>query len=316
MLKAILGAAALAGTVLVGTGLVGVASPPAAAIETPWPLTSDLINPKPLDPAIALLLALPTPYKPYTGTICPGGEDECVDGVISEMEERLQPLAEACSHHAVFSLAYLRVTENVRDANRSGYFADRAWLNTLDTIFADMYFRTMDDYAAGRPVTPAWKAALDDSENRTLNGLGNFMMNMNAHINNDFPRALAEVGLVTEDGTSHKSDHDAYNQRLDSLYRPVFIEESQRFDPAFDQFHVGPVEGTAAGVIMRLWREGVWRNAELLAKARTPAQQKQVSNWIATYAAGQAELIRTLPIFRATPASNSVRDAWCADNRG
>ena len=309
--KAILGATALAGAVL-----IGVASPPASAVETPWPLTSDLINPKPLDPAIALLLALPTPYKPYTGSICPGGEDACIDEVISEMEDRLEPLAESCSHHAIFSLAYLRVTENVRDANRSGYFDDREWLNTLDTIFADMYFRTMDDYAAGRSVTPAWKAALDDSENRTLNGLGNFMMNMNAHINNDFPRALAQAGLVTEDGISHKPDHNAYNQRLDSLYRPVFIEESQRFDPAFDQFHVGPVEGTVAGVIMRGWREGVWRNAELVANAKTPAQQKAVSDWIENYALAQAQLIRSLPIFRATPASNAARDAWCAIHHG
>ena len=309
--KAILGATALAGAVL-----IGVASPPASAVETPWPLTSDLINPKPLDPAIALLLALPTPYKPYTGSICPGGEDACIDEVISEMEDRLEPLAESCSHHAIFSLAYLRVTENVRDANRSGYFKDRKWLNTLDTIFADMYFRTMDDYAAGRSVTPAWEAALDDSENRTLNGLGNFMMNMNAHINNDFPRALAEVGLTAEDGTSRKPDHNAYNQRLDSLYRPVFIEESQRFDPAFDQFHVGPVEGTVAGVIMRGWREGVWRNAELVANARTPAEQKLVSDWIANYALTQAQLIRSMPIFRATPASNAARDAWCAEHHG
>jgi hypothetical protein len=310
-MRSILGATALASAVL-----VGMATPPAAAIETPWPLTSDLINPKPLDPAIALLLALPTPYKEYTGTICPGGEDACIDDVISEMEDRLEPLAESCSHHAIFSLAYLRVTENVRDANRSGYFADRAWLNTVDAIFADMYFRTMDDYKAGSPVPSAWKAALDDSENRTLNGLGNFMMNMNAHINNDFPRALAQAGLITEDRISHKPDHNAYNQRLDSLYRPVFIEESQRFDPAFDQFHVGPVEGTVAGVIMRAWREGVWRNAELVANAKTPAQQKLASDWIENYALTQAQLIRSLPIFRATPASNAARDAWCAEHHG
>jgi hypothetical protein len=295
---------------------VGAVSTPATAVETPWPLTSDLVNPEPLDPAIGVLPALPTPYKPYTGTICPSGGDECVDDVISEMEARLEPLAEACSHHAIFSLAYLRVTENVRDANRSGYFDDRGWLNTLDTIFANMYFRTMDDFMAGRPVPPAWKVALDDSENRKLNGLGNFMMNMNAHINNDFPRALAADGLTAEDGTTHKPDHNAYNQRLDSLYRPVFIEESQRFDPAFDRYHVGPVEGTAAGVIMRGWREGVWRNAEMVANAKTPAQQKLVSQWISNYALGQARLIESMPVFRATAGTNAARDAWCATHHG
>jgi len=309
MVLRIFGAVALAWGLLVG-GL------PAAAVETPWPLTSDLINPKPLDPGIGLLPALPTPYKPYTGSICPDGGDACVDDVITEMDERLEPLAETCSHHVIFSLAYLRVTENVRDANRSGYFADRGWLNTLDTIFADMYFRTMDDFAAGRPVPPPWKVALEDTENRKLNGLGNFMINMSAHINNDFPRALAQVGLTAEDGTSHKADHNAYNQRLDSLYRPVFIEETQRFDPAFDAYHLGPVEGTAAGVIMRGWREGVWRNAEMIANAKTPAQQKLASDWISNYALAQARLIESMPVFRATAASNARRDAWCATHHG
>lgn len=291
-------------------------SAPAQAAELPWPLTSDVVNPKPLDPAIALLLPLPVPYTPYTGSLCRGGEDSCIDGVIIEMQRRLRPLAQTCSHHAIFSLAYLRVTENVRDANRSGYFADREWLNRLDTVFADMYFRTMDDYANGSSVPPAWKAALDDSKNRSLNGLGNFMINMNAHINNDFPRALVAVGLTAPNGTSRKADHNAYNSRLDSLYRPVFIEESQRFDPTFDAYHAGPFEGTAAGVIMRGWREAVWRNAELLAKAKTPAQKKLVGDWIANYALGQARMIESIPLFQATPASNATRDQFCAANHG
>lgn len=296
--------------------LIGGWSAPADAVELPWPVTSKLVNPTPLDPAIKLLPALPTPYRPYTGTICPGGEDSCIDDVISEMETRLAPFAQSCSHHAIFSLAYLRVTENVRDANRSGYFADRAWLNRLDTVFADMYFRTMDAFFAHRPVPPAWTVALEDTQNRKLNGLGNFMMNMNAHINNDFPRALVAVGLTAPDGTTRKPDHNAYNQRLDSLYRPVFIEESQRFDPAFDMYHVGPVEGTAAGVIMRGWREGVWRNAEMIANARTPGELRLVNQWINNYALGQAKLIESMPIFRATTASNAARDTWCAAHHG
>jgi hypothetical protein len=296
--------------------LLAVGIAPATAVETPWPLTSDIVNPEPLDPAIELLPALPTPHTPYAGTLCADGAHACIDDVIEEMEQRLRPLADTCSHHAIFSLAYLRVTENVRDANRSGYFADPAWLNRVDAVFADMYFRTMDDFAAGRPLAPAWQVALDDTENRKLNGLGNFMINMSAHINNDFPRALVAAGLTAEDGTSHKPDHNAYNQRLDSLYRPVFMEESRRFDPAFDAYHVGPVEGTVAGVIMRGWREGVWRNAELLANASTPAEQELASQWIHNYALAQARIIEATPLFQATDASNAARDEWCAAHHG
>ena len=67
-----------------------------------------------------------------------------------------------------------------------------------------------------------------------MSGLGNFMLAMNAHINRDFPYVLAKVGLTAPDGTSHKADHNRYNQRLDSLYMPVFAEEARRFDPTFD----------------------------------------------------------------------------------
>ena len=50
----------------------------------------------------------------------------------------------------------------------------------------------------------------------------------------------------------------------------MFAEEAARFDPTFDDIDIGPVEETAAGVIMRGWREIVWRNAEQLALAKTP----------------------------------------------
>ena len=140
------------------------------------------------------------------------------------MEDRLAPLAASCDHDAIFSLAYLRVTQNVKAAADSGYFHDRTWLTQLDAVFADLYFTTMDTWNAGHhdQVAPAWRIALQASDDRSMTGLGDFLLNMNAHINNDFPHALATVGLTAKDGTTHKPDHNAYNDRLDSLYIPVF----------------------------------------------------------------------------------------------
>ena len=125
-----------------------------------------------------------------------------------------------------------------------------------------------------------------------MSGLGDFLLNMNAHINNDFPHALATVGLTAADGSSHKPDHNAYNQRLDCLYIPVFDEEAERFDPTFDDYDVGPLDDQGVGAIMRGWREMVWRHAENLVTARTPAQQAFAEHAIEEYAAGQAALIR------------------------
>jgi hypothetical protein len=283
------------------------------ALLAPAPAVADpVIGPGPLDPVIELLPPLPVPYAPYTGRICRSGSDQCIVDVITEMKSRLHRLASTCQHDAIFSLAYLRVTENVQAAQRQGYFSDRTWLNRLDAIFAGLYFDVMDDWHGGRrdDIPRAWKIALKAEDDKKMTGLGNFMLAMNAHINRDFPHVLAEVGLTAKNGRSHKSDHNRYNKRLDSLYGPVFREEARRFDPKFDDIDIGPIEDTVAGVIMRGWREGVWRHAEALALSRTPAQRRFWTQEIEQYAAAQALLIRSL----FASGNSRPRDAWCAEH--
>lgn len=291
---------------------VPLAAAPAAAEDTPP--VQKLVLGTLLDPVIDLLPPFPAPHTPYTGTACPGGEDACIDAVITEMEARLDDLVATCDHDAVFALAYLRVTENVRDAVRSGYFDDRQWLNRVDARFAELYFDVRDAWHAGERagIPKSWAVALQAEDDERMTGLGNFLLAMNAHINRDFPHVLAEIGLTAPDGSSRKPDHNRYNQRLDSLYAPVFAEEAARFDPRFDDIDVGPLEETAAGVIMRGWREIVWRHAEQLALARTPGQRRFAERQIEEYAAAQAYLIRGL--FVSPRGATAKRNAWCAEH--
>jgi hypothetical protein len=277
------------------------------------------ISPRPIDPVIGLLAPRPAPYVPYTGSICPDGSPSCIDATIADMQQRLNVLAASCDHDAIFSLAYLRVTENVRDAVNTGVFDDRVWLRQIDAVFAQDYFDTLDAWNSGDPaaratVPEAWKIALKASDDKTVTGLGDFMLNMNAHINRDFSYVLAEVGLTGANGVSHKKDHNAYNRRLDSLYAPVFTEEAARFDPHFDDIDVLTVDETAAGVIMRGWREMVWRNAEKLALAKTPRAKAQAEHAIEGYAAAQARVIKRM--FWAGKTMTNTRDTWCATHHG
>jgi len=295
------------------TGLgLSFGAPATASTSTPL---DQLLSPQILDPVIALLAPLPTPYTPYTGSICESGDPQCIVDVIAEMKDRLAPLAASCDHNAIFSLAYLRVTENVKAAADNGYFRDRAWLTRIDAVFAHKYFDTMDAWRNGdKNVPAAWKIALQSADDKSMSGLGDFMLGMNAHINNDFAYVLAEVGLTGKDGKSHKPDHNAYNDRLDSLYHPVFDEETARFDPMFNKIDIGPVDDLVVSTIMRGWREMVWRNAEALAHARTPALRKLVEAEISQYAATQAQLIRSIPIFRS--GFSPTRDTYCATHHG
>jgi hypothetical protein len=298
---------------LVRAASILVCSIALAAGTVAAPAEADVVNPTPVDPVIDALPAAPVPYRPYTGPVCTDGDPACIEKVITEMEERLTPLAASCDHDSIFSLAYLRVTQNVKEAADTGYFDDRTWLTQIDAVFAQKYFDTMDAWNAGRSgeVPKAWRIALSASDDRSMTGLGDFMLNMNAHINNDFPHALATVGLTAADGSTHKPDHNAYNQRLDSLYVPVFKEEAERFDPSFDDLDVGAFDETGAGVIMRGWREMVWRHAEDLATASTPLQKQFAEHAIEEYAATQAAMIRQM--FPSTDGS-AARDAWCADH--
>jgi hypothetical protein len=300
---------------LVAALSLSMASPPAQADDTD-PL-AQLLSPSLEDPIISLLAALPTPYRPYTGPICVTGDPQCIVDVIAEMQDRLAPLAASCSHDAIFALAYLRVTQNVKAAADNGYFSDRGWLTQIDAVFAQKYFDTMDAWNAGNTavVPHAWRIALTASRDRTMSGLGDFMLNMNAHINNDFPYVLEQVGLTAADGSTHKPDHNAYNDRLDSLYHPVFDEEAARFDPKFNKVDAGPVDELVVSTIMRGWREMVWRHAEALAATRgIPVLRKIVQKEIEEYAATQAQLIKLVPIFLASASPD--RDAWCATHHG
>src|SRR5262245_17999730 len=62
----------------------------------------------------ALLPALTIPYDPASPDDCSAGRVQCVDRTVREMTRRFDELAASCDHDAIFSLTYLRVTEEYR----------------------------------------------------------------------------------------------------------------------------------------------------------------------------------------------------------
>lgn len=268
-----------------------------------------------LDPIINILPPVPVPYHPSQEPECVDGSPSCIDATIAEMQHRYDALAATCDHDAVFALAYLRVTEEVRRSLNAGLFKDPVWLRNQDAAFAKDYFTALDNWHSGhKDVVPAaWRIALQAADDGSVSALGNFMLAMNAHINRDFSYVLAGAGLTANDGTSHKPDHNAFNPRLDSLYKPVFAEEAARLDPTFDDTDFGQFDDEGVGAIMRGWREIVWRNAEALSLAKSPLETALAKTRIETYATTQAVLYKTL--FASGPAQTAARDAYCNAHR-
>lgn len=264
----------------------------------------------------AYLPAVPGDFTASTEQDCPPGSIHCVDNVIREMTRRWERLG--CDHDAVFSLVYLRTTEEYREAAATpGFFDDAAFVNHEDAVFAEFYFRAVDAWNKGRieEVPPAWRIALHASDERSVKGMGDILLGMNAHINRDLPFVLNAIGMTAEDGTSRKADHDRVNEVLNEVATYVLFEAAERYDPTIDD---GDVPGTtidqqALMAMVQGWREAAWRKAEMLRDAGSEAELLDVAQMIEDEAALEALTIRTLYAYDGYLTDTTARDAHCEE---
>lgn len=263
-----------------------------------------------------LLPAWAYQFNPDSQNACAAGKPTCVKQTIKKMESRFTPLGDACHHNAVFSLAYLRTTqEYARTASDPSYFDDTAFVNHEDAVFAEFYFVSYDAWAAGQSteVPASWQIAFDAAQNRQVTGSGNLLLGMNAHVNRDLPFVLAGIGLVAPDGTSRKPDHDRINAMLNRVVAPLLAEESLRFDPTIDDAET-PYGLSYTGLMQLLvaWRETAWRNAERLVAAPDAAARAVVAQEIEAYAADTARSLVLQYQYNPPVTTSAERDAYCA----
>jgi hypothetical protein len=271
-------------------------------------------------PWTSLLPALPGPYSESVWEDCADGDPGCVEDTLDEMYRRYgEYLAADCDHNAVFALTYIRVTEAYANVAGTGFFEEERFLAHEDAVFARLYFDAHDAWHEGRieDVPLAWRVALETAAARDVPAIADMLLGMNAHVNRDMPFMLAGLGLVKPDGTSRKRDHDAFNELLNAVYDDVIAEIAQRFDPTTAVWdpEFTTLDNLLIFQLLPLWREVVWRHAELLRLAPTPEARAAIGQWIETYAFLQAQLIREAFRYRGGQTS-AARDAWCLAHAG
>jgi Family of unknown function (DUF5995) len=287
-----------------GALILALAAPPAAVAEDP-----------PFVGWSALLPALSFPYDPSSPNDCIAGRTQCVDKTIREMTRRFDPLASSCDHNAIFSLTYLRVTQEYRQTIDAPFFDDTPFVNYEDTLFAHYYFAAFDAWSAGEieDVPPAWRVAFNAAANHSVSAAGDLLLGINAHVQRDLPLVLYSIGLVRPDGTSRKPDHDRVDIILNRVFEPVIAEIARRFDPTIDDTNL-PTSLDDATLFQTVvaWREKAWRNAEALADAPTPAARELVVAQIENDAASEARAIAASTAYLPLSGGSSARDAYCA----
>jgi hypothetical protein len=266
----------------------------------------------------ALLPTLALPYDPTGEDDCVAGRTPCVDKTIREMTRRFEALASTCSHNAVFSLTYLRVTEEYRRTIEEPFFDDTPFVNHEDTVFARYYFAAFDAWQAGlrEQVPPAWRVAFDAARTSRVSAMGDLLLGINAHVQRDLPLVLYAVGLRQPNGASRKPDHDRVDEILNRVADDVIAEIARRFDPTVDDANLPTtIDDAALFQTLAGWREKAWRNAELLAAAPTAAMRDLVVAGIEQDAAAEARAIAAAMSYAPLSGGSAARDAFCAAQR-
>src|SRR3954453_4433092 len=231
--------------------------------------------------------------EPQSGPGCPHPDISCIDGVIQRMTALRDRLG--CDHRAVFATTYLKVTEETAKTLRNGpeRFDDPNYLILEDVVFADYYFRAVDDYAHGRPVPGAWKIAFDSAASGETNAAQDLLLGINAHVQGDQALVIASLGIRRPDGSSGKPDHDRFNALLERSYGPIVEEIAQRYDPfvSFSNATWNPADDIVGLEVIKEWREQVWRKAERMTAAKTDEERRQVASSVEANAVTWANLI-------------------------
>ncbi|ONH26621.1 DUF5995 family protein [Pseudofrankia asymbiotica] len=257
-------------------------------------------------------------YTPGQIDHCLGGNPDCVPVTVARMDAILSQLAATCDHRAPFTLAYLRTTQQYQQsAATPGFFQDPAFVNVEDVFFASYFFSAYDNWNANNTsaVPRAWQVAFSAARDRSVSGLGDILLGMNAHINRDLPYVLAGLGLVSPDGTSRHDDHERVNILLDQVAESMLDEAAARLDPTINDLK--SPHGITYKVFMQIiagWREAAWINGRRLVGASAPGQRALVEASIDQTATAIAIALRT--VFLHPPAQTSVRDSYCASHHG
>jgi len=285
--------------VLAGVAALMLAVPVSASDDPnpPWP---------------NLLPALPISDSTQPGPVphCRDGTMRCVNGNIARMRRAVDRFG--CDHRGVFATTYLVLTQQLRKTLQANphFFHDTRWLIYEDTVFANYYFNAVSDYQRGLPVPGAWKLAFDNARRGDDNAAQDMLLGINAHVQRDMPFVVATVGLRTPSGATRKPDHDVFNKILNDAYEPVVEAIARRYDPAVSVTNAkwDPLDDILGMETVKAWRENVWRNAERLVLAKTPAQRALVVAGIEANATAWAHAIADVQI----PGYRRYRDAYCA----
>lgn len=169
---------------------------------------------------------------------------------------------------AQFNKLYLTVTEDVLQKSFDHEFEDREFVERLDVVFANLYFKALDDHARN-PQTCArcWRPLFQSRASSRIAPIQFALAGMNAHINHDLVLALnatcREMQFDPERDSAQYRDFNRINGLL--------AEAQEKVEPWFKKGLLGLLDRVLGRVdeVVEMWsmeraRENAWVQTEAL----------------------------------------------------
>ncbi|MFT3924464.1 MAG: DUF5995 family protein [Myxococcales bacterium] len=131
---------------------------------------------------------------------------------------------------AIFTTAYVHLSRELADALKTDTFDDPVWIAQLAQVFVRYYFDAIHAYDGHCLAQGAWATVFRALEQRRTSVLEDLVLGMTAHIVNDLPQALCEVGMVGPDGVSRVRDFHTMNDVLGRAIGKVQKAVEDRYD--------------------------------------------------------------------------------------
>ena len=167
-----------------------------------------------------------------------------------------------------FNHLYLEVTRSVGQAVTTETFADRAFLERLDVVFANLYF---DAVAAGSvdagQAPAAWRPLFEYRSAAGILPIQFALAGMNAHINRDLPQGIVSTYVSTGGAPvvrdTRYDDFGRVNDLLEKVESQIKAGYSTGLVALVDAA-AGTTDDAVAMFKVRAAREAAWTNAEVL----------------------------------------------------
>jgi hypothetical protein len=183
-----------------------------------------------------------------------------IDAVLLQLDEIVAGCIANGSRAGYFAALYRRVTRTVRERIGTGYFADDARMEVLDSTFAGRYLTAFRQWRAGDPaISACWKVAFTAVADPSLILLQNLLVGMNAHIPYALGIATAQVAATPAGLASIQGDFDKINALLSCLVPTVF-EEIGLLSPLIHLLEdvAGEDEQRLVNIAMQAARDFAW----------------------------------------------------------